>query len=131
MATRSVARKHEDLGLSTPLTPRSRAVLRAFAEARRLARGFLLSSGVLPEVSESCSDCLFRIVQHIALHQLDGNRHAAGLRASLRRALPSTEAFERVDQRLTALQSSEITAAYVFGLSVGLALRALPNTMNF
>lgn len=108
------------------LTPRSRAVLRAFVEARRLARGFVLSCGLLPEVSESCSDRLFRIVQSIAVHQLDGRRHARALRVVLRRALPSTEAFDQVDRHLSALQFSETTAAYVFGLSVGLAMGSLP-----
>ena len=123
---RRLANKSEKmLGLGA-LTPRGRAVLRAFMQARRLAKGFVMSSGLLPEVSESCSERLFRIVHEISIRHLDGRRHARALRQALKRALPSPAALDQVERHLTALQFSETTAAYVFGLSVGLALGALP-----
>ena len=125
MSRRSDIKNEKSLGLGA-LTPRGRAVLRAFVQARRLARGLVMSCGLLPEVSESCSDRLFQIVQEISRRHLDGRRHARALRKSLRRALPSAEAFDQVDRHLTALQFAETTAAYVFGLSVGLAMGAFP-----
>jgi len=102
-------------------TPRARAVVKAFNDARQLASGFRLSSGILPEVSESCSARLFDIVQHIGAKHFGTRKPEGRLRAALRRALPSPEAFDRVDQDLAELRASEIQAAYIFGLSVGLA----------
>ena len=102
-------------------TPRARAVMRAFNHARRLATTFRLSSGLLPEVSESCSARLFDIVQHLGAKHLGTRKPEARLRAALRRALPSPEAFDRVDRDLAELRASEVQAAYLFGLSVGLA----------
>lgn len=107
--------------LITDTTPRARAVMRAFNHARRLAASFRLSSGLLPEVSESCSARLFDIVQHIGAKHFGTRRPEGRLRAALKRALPSPEAFDRVDRELAELRASEIQAAYVFGLSVGLA----------
>jgi hypothetical protein len=106
-------------------TPRAKAVLRAFNNARRLASTFRLSSGMLPEVSESCSARLFDIVQHIGAKHFGTRRQESKLRAALRRALPSAEAFDRVDRELAELRASEIQAAYIFGLSVGLANTAI------
>jgi hypothetical protein len=102
-------------------TPRAKSVLRAFNDARRYAATFRLSSGLLPEVSESCSARLFDIVQHIGAKQFRAGRQHTSLRQALRRALPSAEAFDEVDRKLAELRESEVTAAYLFGLSVGLA----------
>jgi hypothetical protein len=111
--------------LVTDATPRAKAVLRAFNDARRLAATFRLSSGMLPEVSESCSARLFDIVQHIGAKHFGTPRQESRLRAALRKALPSADAFDRVDRELAELRASEIQAAYIFGLSVGLANPAL------
>jgi hypothetical protein len=102
-------------------TPRAKSVLRAFNDARRYAATFRLSSGLLPEVSESCSARLFDIVQHIGEKHFRAGRQQTSLRKALRRALPSAEAFDEVDRKLAELRESEVTAAYLFGLSVGLA----------
>ena len=102
-------------------TPRAKAVLRAFNDARRYAMTFRLSSGLLPEVSESCSARLFDIVQHIGEKHFRAGRQQKSLRDALRRALPSPEAFDEVDRKLSELREAEVTAAYLFGLSVGLA----------
>ena len=106
-------------------TPRTRAVMRAFNHARQLAASFRLSSGMLPEVSESCSARLFDIVQHIGAKHFGTGRPESRLRAALRKALPIPEAFDRVDRELAELRASEIQAAYIFGLSVGLANQGL------
>jgi len=106
-------------------TPRARAVLRAFNHARQLAAQFRLSSGMLPEVSESCSARLFDIVQHIGAKHFGTGRQESKLRRALRKALPIPEAFDRVDRELAELRASEIQAAYIFGLSVGLANQPL------
>ena len=102
-------------------TPRAKAVLRAFNEARQFATTFRLSSGLLPEVSESCSARLFDIVQHISAKHFRAGRQQKSLRDALRKALPSPEAFDEVDRHLAELREAEVTAAYLFGLSVGLA----------
>jgi hypothetical protein len=106
-------------------TPRARAVMRAFNHAKKLAASFRMSSGLLPEVSESCSARLFDIVQHIGAKHFGTRKPETRLRAALKRALPSPEAFDRVDRELAELRASEIQAAYVFGLSVGLANPAI------
>src|SRR6267378_3354683 len=118
--------KKRELGLNVSLTPRARAVLQAFMEARHFAPGFLLSSGVLPEVSESVSERLHRVIHQLAGRRFDGRRHVRALHAEIRRVAPSDEAFDRVETRLTALVAAETTSAYLFGLAVGLALCALP-----
>jgi hypothetical protein len=105
----------------TDNTPRARAVMRAFDQARTVAAKFRLSTGLLPEVSESCSARLFDIVQEIGGKHFGTRRLETRLRAALRKALPSPEAFDRVDRDLAELRATEIQAAYVFGLAVGLS----------
>jgi hypothetical protein len=114
-------------GLGAGLTTRGRAVTRAFHEARRYAPGFVISCGVLPEVSESATDRLHTIVREISERHLDGQRQLSSLQTALRHELGSAKVRERVERQLTELLGSEATAAYLFGLSVGLAIQALPS----
>ena len=130
MTRRSGRTKHKDAGFAAPLTPRGRNVLRAFVHGRRLAPGFLASSGLLPEVSESCSDQLLRVVHKIASAHFGRGRHARALQAALRRTASSRTALDVLERHHTALQSAESTAAYVFGLSVGLAMGAMPDRLE-
>lgn len=117
-------------GLGMGLTPRGRAVMRAFHDARRYAPGFIVSCGVLPEVSESASERLHAIVREIAEHHLHGHQHMLAMQRMLRQRLASAKDVDPVERRLTELLGSEATAAYLFGLSVGLAMQALPDRLN-
>ena len=130
MTRRSGRKKHRDAGFTAALTPRGRDVLRAFVHGRRLAPWFLVSSGLLPEVSESCSDQLLRVVHKIASTHFNRRRHARALQTALRRIAGSKTALDVLEQHLTALQSAESTAAYVFGLSVGLAMSSMPDRLE-
>ena len=130
MTRRSGRQKHKDAGFTAALTPRGRDVLNAFVQGRRLAPGFLVSSGLLPEVSESCSDQLLRVVHKIASTHFNRGRHARALQTALRRAANSRTALDVLERHHTALQSAELTAAYVFGLSVGLAMSAMPDRLD-
>ena len=116
---KTIAKRLRNLVIDS--TPRAKAVLRAFNDARRLAASFRMSSGLLPEVSESCSARLFDIVQHISTKHFRAGRAQKAFRAALRRALPSAEVFDQGDRQLAELREAEVTAAYIFGLSVGLA----------
>jgi hypothetical protein len=129
MTRRSGLKKHKDAGFATTLTPRGRDVLRAFVQGRRLAPGFLASSGLLPEVSESCSDQLHRVVHKIASTHFDRRRHARALQTALRRTTNSRTVLDVLEGHHAALQTAESTAAYVFGLAVGLAMSALPDRL--
>ena len=90
-------------------TPRARAVMRAFNHARRLAATFRLSSGLLPEVSESCSARLFDIVQPEAYHSrpialrhpvvfYEGHLPAFSLNTLVKRALGGRGVDERLER---------------------------------
>jgi len=102
--------------------------MRAFNHARRYAPGFVVSCGILPEVSESASDRLHSIVRDVSERHLDGGRHLLSLQKMLRR--DSDKATDRIGLHLTELMGSEATAAYLFGLAVGLAIQALPDKLN-
>jgi hypothetical protein len=140
MAQRGGRHRRRTNGLAGGLTPQARAVMRAFREARHSAPGFVLSCGVLPEVSESASDRLHGIVHALAERRLGKRRHMRDLQRSIRRlasrskAATTTrtglEAIDQIDTQLTALLALEATAAYLFGLSVGLAIRSLPERLN-
>ncbi|HEY5618812.1 MAG TPA: hypothetical protein VIK60_12790 [Vicinamibacterales bacterium] len=104
--------------------------MKAFHDARRYAPGFVVSCGVLPEVSESASERLHTIVREVAERHLDGRRHMVSLQKRLRQELDSAEATDRIGRNLTELIGSEATAAYLFGLAVGLAIQALPERLN-
>lgn len=115
--------------LAGGLTPRARAVLRALHEARRAAPGFVISCGVLPELSESASERLHSIVRDVSGRHLNGERHLRAFRRQVRGLLRSVKASDRMERHLTALIGAETTAAYLFGLSVGLAIHSLPERL--
>ncbi len=119
--------KKKSAGLGASLTPRGRAVLSAFHEARHAAPGFVMSCGVLPEVSESASERLHAIIRDVVAH-LDGRRHMLAVQREFRR-LGSASEIDRSERNLTALIGAETTAAYLFGLSVGLAMHGLPERL--
>src|SRR3954471_6860311 len=119
-------------GMDGDLTPQAQAVLRAFADAQTRAAGFLLSTGVFPEVSESGSEKLHTVVRELAGRPPDPGRGGAGvagaaarhldqgradraLRAALTRGCRALEARDQIEGALHALLSSETKAAYVFG----------------
>lgn len=129
MAHRPKGGKSDNTGLGAALTPRGRAVLRAFRKARQAAPGFVISCGVLPEISESASERLHSIVRDVAEH-LDGQRHFKAVQQELRREGASASEIDRSERNLTALINAETTAAYVFGLAVGLALHGLPDRLD-
>ena len=119
-----------ELGVKPGLTQRARSVVRAFMEARNVAPGFVLSCGVLPEVSESVTERLHRVIHYLAGRRFERERHARALRAAIRDVTRSEDAVDRVETRLTALTAADTTAAYVFGLAVGLALGSLPSRLR-
>jgi hypothetical protein len=137
MARRGQKRPRRASGVASGLTPQARAVLRAFRDARHSAPGFVLSCGILPEVSESASDRLHGIVHALAEGHLGKRQRLKALQGILRRLAPVNKAatkrrsgmdvVDEIESQLTALLALEATAAYVFGLSVGLAIRALPD----
>jgi hypothetical protein len=104
-------------------------VLRAFREARQAAPGFVVSCGVLPEVSESASERLHSIIRDVAEH-LEGPRHMLAVQRTLHHGRASASEIDRGERSLTALIGAETTAAYLFGLSVGLAIHGLPERLN-
>jgi len=104
--------------------------MKALRNARSYAPGFVVSCGILPEISESASERLHSIVRDVAERHLDGRRHMTLLKTSLRRATDSAEASDRRERHLTEVIASEVTASYLFGLAVGLAIRDLPERLN-
>jgi hypothetical protein len=126
----SGSRRGDRLGLNGGLTARGRAVVRTFFEARKLATGFLLACGVFPEVNESGSERLYRIVHDLASTYLGQDRQMRALRGSLRQSVHSAQVRDRIDRELTALLASEATAAYAFGLAAGLGLSSLEERLK-
>ena len=129
MGQRLKSGRKRKTGLGASLTPRGRAVLRAFGEARQAAPGFVISCGVLPEVSEGASDRLHSIIRDVAEH-LDGQRALGAIQRRFRQNPASARDIDRSERDLTALIGAETTAAYLFGLSVGLAIHALPDKLT-
>ena len=133
---RESGRQRQRRGLGGRVPPPGRAVLRAFRQARFSAPGFLLSCGVFPELSESASDRLHSIVHEVAERHLDKTRRLRALRTQMQPFTASRakgrdrDARDRVDTTITALLESEATAAYLFGLAVGLAIRSLPDHLD-
>lgn len=117
-------------GLRGGLTARGMAVMRALRDARRHAPGFVISCGVLPEVSESASERLHVIAHDVAIRHLDGRRHLLSLQKDLRRLSGSGEVSDRLEGAITAVIGAEATAAYLLGLSVGLTVQALPERLT-
>ena len=116
-------------GMDGDLTPRARAVLRAFTDARASAAGFLLSTGVFPEISESSTEKLHRIVRDLAGRHLNQKQIERRLRASIQGCIPP-RSRDQVEAALNALLDSETIAAYVFGLAAGLSLASLDDELR-
>ena len=116
-------------GLADDLTPQARAVVRAFADARAKAPGFILSSGVFPEVNESCSERLLDIIREVASRHLDPKRLDRALAAALLRGARSADSRDEIESALNALLATETTAAYLFGLAAGLSLTSVADDL--
>ena len=117
------------------LSARARAVMGAFRLARFSAPPFLSACGVFPEVSESASDRLHVIVNDVATRRLNKARHVRALQQNLRRLAAGArrqpdDLVERITGDLTAVLAAEATAAYLFGLSVGMTVRSLPERIE-
>jgi hypothetical protein len=112
--------------------------MEAFRLAKFSAPGFVLSCGIFPEVSESASDRLHSIVHEVATRRLDKARLTRALQKRVqqlastrpRKRLSRADIIDRIDADLTAVLAAEATAAYLFGLSVGLAVRSLPDRLE-
>lgn len=109
---------------------RAANVLRAFSEARHAAPGFLLSCGVLPEVSECVSERLNRVVENLAAQWFAGEKHFADLQQAIRQVARSAEAADRIEAGVAGLTNAETTAAYLFGIAVGLSIGSLPQNVE-
>jgi len=120
--------------VDTPAT----AVMRAFRSAKFAAPRFMSSSGIFPEISEAASDRLHPIVHKLAVKQLNQGRHLRALQRQLQRLTSRQQTrkedqralMERISAELTAILAAEATAAYLFGLSVGLTVRTLPDRLD-
>lgn len=136
-----MARKRVSITATKPArrfdTP-AKSVMRAFRSARFAAPRFMSSAGIFPEVSEAASDRLHPIVHKLAVKQLNQGRHLRALQRQLRRlisgrhkrALDQRELMDSINAELTAILAAEATAAYLFGLSVGMTVRTLPDRMD-
>lgn len=119
------------------LTAPARAVMKAFRAARFSAPAFMSACGVFPEVSESATDRLHAIVHNLATGQLKQGQSLRALRRRIEKlssvkkgSRERSELLERIGSDLTAVLSAEAIAAYLFGLSVGLTVRSLPDRMD-
>lgn len=124
-------------GAGRRLTAPARAVMKAFRAAKFSAPAFMSTCGVFPEVSESASDRLHAIVHKLATGQLKQGQALRGLHRRIERlssvkkgSRERSELMERIGNDLTAVLSAEAIAAYLFGLSVGLTVRSLPDRMD-
>jgi hypothetical protein len=117
-------------GMDGDLTPQARAVLRAFTEAQASAIGFLLSTGVFPEISESSTERLHRIVRDLAGRHFNQKRIERKLRAAIQGCIASPRSRDQVESALNALLDSEAIAAYIFGLAAGLSLTSLDDHLR-
>ncbi|HYE88443.1 MAG TPA: hypothetical protein VEA16_18910 [Vicinamibacterales bacterium] len=110
--------------------------MKAFRSAKSSAPRFMSTCGIFPEVSELASDRLHAIVHELAMQELDKGRHLRELKKRIRqlttdaRARKSADVVDRISAELTALLASEATAAYLFGLSVGMTVRSLPERID-
>jgi len=119
------------------LTAPARAVMEAFRLAKFSAPPFTATCGIFPEVSESASDRLHTIVNEVATRRLNKGRHIRALQNKIQRLAAAAnprkrpaEILDRISSDLTALLASEATAAYLFGLSVGMTVRTLPERLD-
>jgi len=111
----------------------AKAVMQAFRLAKFSAPPFMSTCGIFPEVSESASNRLHSIVNEVATRRLNKGRHIRALHRKIQQLAAATspkkrskQLIERIGNDLTALLASEATAAYLFGLSVGMTVRTLP-----
>lgn len=111
--------------------------MKAFRSAKNSAPNFMSACGIFPEVSESATDRLHSIVNELAMRQLHKGRHLRALQrrvqqlASTRqRKQTAAELVDGIGTELTALLASEAIAAYLFGLSVGMTVRTLPERLE-
>ena len=118
------------------LAPPAAAVMKAFRAARFSAPRFMSACGIFPEVSESASDHLHPIVHELAMKQLNQGRHLRALQRRIQRLArttrtrPDSKIVDQISAELTAVLAAEATAAYLFGLSVGLTVRTLPERLE-
>ena len=135
MARRTVAKRSTKARRRTA-SPAD-GVMRAFRLAKSSAPAFMSSCGVFPEVSEVATDRLHFIVNDVATRGLNKQQHLRALQSKLQRLARAAgpgarpgDIVERIDDALTALLASEAVAAYLFGLSVGMTVRSLPDTLD-
>lgn len=114
----------------------AQAVMQAFRSAKSAAPAFMSSCGIFPEVSESASDHLHPIVHDLATKRLGQGRHLRSFQRQIQKLAASTReadrrrVLERISGELTAVLDAQATAAYLFGLSVGLTVRKLPERFD-
>ena len=116
--------------LGGDLPPRGRAVVEAFLAARRASTGFLLSCGLLPEVSEACTEGLHDHVHALAEAHLGRARAVEDVRAALQRGGLRGDTLDEAQHAVTALVTTDTTAAYLFGLAAGLGLGSLDRRLT-
>ena len=135
-----MARTSRSKGRSKPgrrLAAPARAVMQAFRMCQTSAPPFMSSCGIFPEVSESASDQLHAIVNDVAMSRLNKARHVRALQQNIRRLGTAAnkryrpgEIVDLISADLTALLAAEATAAYLFGLCVGMTVRTLPARLD-
>ena len=118
------------------LSAPAQSVMRAFRSTKAAAPNFMSSCGIFPEVSECASHELFDIVNDVATRRLNKGRHLRNLNKQLKKLAARTrrgsagEIVDQISNDVTALLACEATAAYLFGLSVGLTVRSLPEQLE-
>jgi hypothetical protein len=111
--------------------------MQAFRLAKFAAPPFMSSCGIFPEVSESASDRLHSIVNDVATRRLKKGRHIRALQRKIHQLVAASkpakkrhDMIDRISGDITALLAAEATAAYLFGLSVGMTVRTLPERLD-
>jgi hypothetical protein len=112
--------------------------MQAFQLARFSAAPFMSSCGIFPEISESASDRLHSIVNDVATRRLSKGKYLRKFQrridelatGSPKRKQSSADIVDRIGTDLTALLACEAVAAYLFGLSVGMTVRTLPERLD-
>lgn len=132
MAQRGSRKTKRKEGLAHGLSAEARAVMKVFERAKYSAPGFLISCGIFPEISEAATDRLHSIVHDLAesLGKKRQMRELQRLLQALAAGSQNGEALDQIDTRLTAVLAAEATAAYLFGLAAGLAIRSLPTRLG-
>jgi hypothetical protein len=135
MARKRQSKRLRKVGRS--MSAPGQAVMRAFRLAKFSAPPFMSTCGIFPEVSEQASDRLHTIVNDVATRRLNKGRIVRALQRKLQRLAASAssgprskELVDGIGSDVTALLASEATAAYLFGLSVGMTVRTLPERLD-